>query len=593
MGDTPQFDALNKRYTHAANRLEKVVTAIIADLEANLHLLRKTEEILDTATPAMVELLKAAGNQNAAIELCWETLEEDQHKLTKVKAKCQLLVDRAEQDQRDAKRPRSPLPATPQEVVSQAVKLIRLPQHELPKLSGLYAEWPSFWNQFEVAIDKRDNLSSGHKHSHLRRCLSGETLDLIKTVAITDENYNTATTLPRNRHEDDAMILREIMESLLGTPSVLQPGNLNSLRKLPNVFTEKIEAFKNSGIDEGYFFLTYFFLRKLDSENRHSWDLHNQEELRWTDFRVRVGVTDLRAGAVAGRSKYDQEFARLMDYLMQRVQLWERAVGGAAQKTPSVLRQKPAAAAPSFIPDPPAQNQLCQTQPASFETAGASGKSRLPNRQQRQALRDVFCPSLQSKVHEPFLTRRPQFMKLDTASRRTAVRQHNACYNCLSLSHRQKDCKSPYTCRSCGKRHLSLLHPSAAAGAALEPVDEFDDPQQRPPLGAAVRLPAHEPALLDTSTQKTPSVHEAKGSVVFLCTIQLLVINAYGTVTSLRAMLDTRSHDKLIAKSAAEKHGWDITGKSVSIRGVGVVNLQPLLENCSSPCCIQAVKSTI
>ena len=220
MEETPQFEALKERYTRAANRLTKIIAAtdqaladnpdavpmaVHAEVEANLHLLRKTEEILEDSTPLMVTRLKDAGGQEAAIDTCLENLEEDQHKLTKVKAKCQLLVDRAEEDRRDAKRPHSPLPVT-HPVVPQASELIRLPQHELPKFSGLYAEWPSFWNQFEVAIDNRDKLSSAHKLSYLRMCLSGEPLDLIKTVAITDENYVTATTLLKNRYEDDAIV---------------------------------------------------------------------------------------------------------------------------------------------------------------------------------------------------------------------------------------------------------------------------------------------------------------------------------------------------------------------------------------------------
>ena len=83
---------------------------------------------------------------------------------------------------------------------------------------------------------------------------------------------------------------------------------------------------------------------------------------------------------------------------------------------------------------------------------------------------------------------------------------------------------------------------------------------------------------------RTPGVHVAKGSVVFLsCIIQLPLINAYGTVTTLRAMLDTGSQVEIISKSAAEKLVWDITGKPVSIRGVGGGKLKTTLWELQFP----------
>ena len=608
MGDKPQFDTLKKQFDRAVAKLTKIANAIdkvhedhpedspsrtvMAEVESDYQVLRKVEDRLENVVPEMVALLKEIENSEADIEKLWGELEEHQYLLLKMKTKCQTLVDKKENERRDAHRPLSPPPRGSLPVASQP-ELIRLPQHELPKFTGLYAEWPSFWDQFQVAIEKRANLSNAYKLSYLKMCLAGEPLDLVKTVAITDDNYNSATTILKLRYEDSEMILQELMEAVLGAPSV-QPGNLQSLRRLLNIFTEKVEALKNAGIDQGYFFLTHIILRKLDSETRRSWVQYNQEELRWTDFRVRAAVTDPKAADIAGRSARDQEFVRLMDFIVQRVQLWERSVGGSGQKTLSVPRQKTSTAAPiSTNSDSFYANQPHATPQASLPATAHLGNLQASKQQERQPPK-MACPMCNGKDHVP-LHQCPQFIALDQTERRTAARRLKACFKCLAYNHAFRECRSKYNCKRCGSSsHHWLIHEQPpSSGAAIDAGADNEQGIHRPLLnGAIARAPEQlkqdsqidsrtlsvpkstTPSASDSKTpsvpnSRTPGVHVAKGSVVFLCTIQLPVINAYGTVTTLRAMLDTGSQVEMISKSAAEKLGWDITGKPVSIRGVG------------------------
>ena len=85
--------------------------------------------------------------------------------------------------------------------------------------------------------------------------------------------YDTAIALLQSRYADQGMIVRELMDSLLGAPS-MQRDNLVSLRRLFITFSEKVQGLRNVGVKEGWFFLSHVLLRKLDAETKRSFDVY-------------------------------------------------------------------------------------------------------------------------------------------------------------------------------------------------------------------------------------------------------------------------------------------------------------------------------
>lgn len=52
----------------------------------------------------------------------------------------------------------------------------------------------------------------------------------------------------------------------------------------------------------------------------------------------------------------------------------------------------------------------------------------------------------------------PTFQSLSANSRLDFIKNKRGCVNCLSVTHTASQCKSIHTCRTCNKRHHSLLH---------------------------------------------------------------------------------------------------------------------------------------
>ena len=211
----------------------------------------------------------------------------------------------------------------------------------------------------------------------------------------------------------------------IGAPSV-QSNNLPSLRKLLNTFTEKLEALKNAGVNEVFFFLTNIILRKLDPESRKGWEQYSAEEKRWRDLRRTAGIQDPHAAKMAPHGPFDAEFELLTNFLVSRVQTWERATGGVSNVS------KTTQSARSANISSPALEAVNQDSPDSF-TAGPSvnvPRRSAPPPSNQKGTFDT-CPRCRSKDHTN-LQRCPSFLQFGEAARHEALKRLNVCFNCLS-----------------------------------------------------------------------------------------------------------------------------------------------------------------
>ena len=100
----------------------------------------------------------------------------------------------------------------------------KLPQLELKKFSGKVAEWQEFWEAFESAIDKDEDLVAVDKFKYLRSFLEEPARNVIAGIPLKEKDYKTAV---------------DILKSRFAKPSVIQRAHINKMINLPAVFSEK------------------------------------------------------------------------------------------------------------------------------------------------------------------------------------------------------------------------------------------------------------------------------------------------------------------------------------------------------------------
>ncbi|XP_044317751.1 uncharacterized protein LOC123038124 [Drosophila rhopaloa] len=94
----------------------------------------------------------------------------------------------------------------------------RLPNLEIARFHGSYAEWPDFLATFTVVIGNDDELSDIEKLQYLRSCLGGVALETIRSLE--PSNDKKALNLLINRFDNKVLHVQAHVQAIFGFKSV-------------------------------------------------------------------------------------------------------------------------------------------------------------------------------------------------------------------------------------------------------------------------------------------------------------------------------------------------------------------------------------
>ena len=97
---------------------------------------------------------------------------------------------------------------------SNSINTAKLPKLELPKFSGNYLEFTSFFDKFIAVVDSSD-LASVTKFTYLQSLLTGEALASIKGLTVTDDSYPVAKEILQKRYGRRERIIFAHIQTLL------------------------------------------------------------------------------------------------------------------------------------------------------------------------------------------------------------------------------------------------------------------------------------------------------------------------------------------------------------------------------------------
>ena len=98
---------------------------------------------------------------------------------------------------------------------------VKLPKLELKSFSGNYEEWQSFWDTFESAVNRNTDISRIQKFTYLKSCVTGAAVSTITGLPLTEDNYETAIDILRDRFGKPQLLISNHMEATVGRETLL------------------------------------------------------------------------------------------------------------------------------------------------------------------------------------------------------------------------------------------------------------------------------------------------------------------------------------------------------------------------------------
>lgn len=119
---------------------------------------------------------------------------------------------------------------------------LRVPYFKIPMFSGDYDAWPAFKDLFRSMIHFNNNMSAVQKLGYLKVNLSGEALQIIKNLEITDTNYDTAWGLLSDRYDNEIILVNRWVHLIVTIP--VSRGNAADIKAILDGTQEALQGLR-------------------------------------------------------------------------------------------------------------------------------------------------------------------------------------------------------------------------------------------------------------------------------------------------------------------------------------------------------------
>jgi len=290
------------------------------------------------------------------------------------------------------------------EVSKTSTYFVKLPKMGLPSFDGKIENWRSFWDRFEMSIDKSDELSDVDKFNYLLGLLTGEAMSCVSGLTLTASNYEAAKKILKDRFGNTQVVINAHMESLVKLPVIKDLRDITEVRRMYDKIESCVRNLKSLDISPDSYgqLLIPLLNEKIPDELKiiisrkfgdQVWKLEDMINYVKIELQAREICTksDTAISYEDGRRKGDRKFTTA-----------------------------------SFL----------------TETKGLC----------------VYC----RQSHAP-----SKCLKItDVKMRRNILRKGGRCYKCLNLGHIVSSCTSKYVCRKCNKdgHHISICDEKSKDG---------------------------------------------------------------------------------------------------------------------------------
>lgn len=416
-----------------------------------------------------------------------------------------------------------PSPSTHSDVsiaspLSHATAQVSLPRLSLKHFDGNPAQWLSFINLFDTAVHRNAGLTNILKLQYLLTHVSGEPLNMIKSLDLTAENYVSAYQILRDRYHNPRRLQALHLNAVLDLPKITA-GDSKGIRAFLNLYAEHSQALKGLNSDitsDSNVLLAALLLRRLDtvlSRNLEAFRANKQEAVHTLP-----------------------QHSTIIDFLELECTIAEDS-----------CLNSPLQSFSKRITSAPKTKQGSRSSPVAM--VATSDTTQISDAA-TSSLRPCFvCLQTTHKIYTC-----PKFQDLKINERFKLVRDNNRCTCCLG-AHSRSACKSLNVCQKCRKRHHTLLH-----------FPHKDDTLS--PVEAHTQSHSAERGHVSMTSQ-APLQHSLQGSTTVLLGTTLIQLTATnGRTQVFRSLLDSGSTSHFISERAAKILGGPRLHANLQITGI-------------------------
>ncbi|KRX38144.1 hypothetical protein T05_4399 [Trichinella murrelli] len=395
-----------------------------------------------------------------------------------------------------------------------------MPIPKLPTFDGDILQFKAFWDQFNAAVHRREDLEDVTKFVHLRSCLAGAALHAISGVTTAAENYPAVVQLLHDRFYRvsdilDAHILKifsvtkEVAkgkEGLLALHDKLN-GHLLELRAIGRDFDTTVSGFRTA-------------LPQLVAQ------LPKNIQSRWKDQ--------------CGKLTEEPTSQSFLDFLAEQARC---AVDLKAKKSTQGGRISSPTHKQTL-----SENRRKRPRPQR-QTIGAFHTSLLP-----------ICPVCQGK-HRVTVCQR--FLNQQRSERKATAVRLGLCFICLSQGHTSQRCMM----RQRGWRTHHLLTETAPNRRTSQP--KPSDTSITPPATKT----RSEPSEL-TSTRVLLANTRGSARIRFQ-TVKAIATGPNGQRLTVNCLFDSGAETTLVTEEVARALNLVGTSETVTVKGIGGIQCAP------------------
>lgn len=435
--------------------------------------------------------------------------------------------------------------------VSNAHHSVKLPTISLPTFDGSYDKWMHFHDTYQSLIHKSKFISVIEKFHYLKSSLSDGALDLIQTIEVSNENYEVAWSILKDRYTNKRLLVKKHVQALFDLQTVQRESSVN-LRKLLDSTNTNLRILGQLGepVDKWDTLVVHLVSNKFDHSTRKEWEsLSCMTKANVESSSSSVSGESSSESSSCNNSTTVKEMTAFLQNRCAILESLEAHQSSRVSCDSSSVGNK--VNSKSSWSSGSKKSNSFQSSVSSVEKSSGSHRS-------SDASKCNFCSGEHSNYKCPL------FLKLSVQDRFSKVRDLKLCFNCLRPGHGANDCSVSHRCKVCSKLHHSNLHfteRSTPVNQSFDSTSSVDNSTLTSTSCQSSTVPS----------QQVNHVNEPTNvSQVFLSTAVVIVQNQHGDQVMCRMLLDSGSQSNFITEELCQR--LKLSRKNVHIPVCGITD---------------------